>query len=182
MNEVPRDDTPARFSLDRRTLVGSGVALAAGLSLAPFSKLHAAAADPDSFMALSRLLIPHQLDETVGKRIASAMSARTPGLQAQVDSLLAIARKKDAKVVEDFFPDIAEGPLKVTALAILYTWYAGVLADAPGEQVFAYELALVFQPTNDVMTIPTYAFGKPNSWTAVSPPLGGVPKFRADIA
>ena len=133
-------------------------------------------------MRLSRLLIPHELNETVGKRIASAMSARNVSLRAQVAALLAIADKKSARTVEDFFPDVADGSLKATALSIIYAWYAGVLADAPGEQVFAFELALVFQPTHDVMTIPTYAYGQPNSWTTVSPPLGSVPKFRADTS
>lgn len=182
MNEELRNDAPARFSLSRRNVVAAGVTVAAGLSLAPFSKLYAEPADPASFMQLSRLLIAHQLDDALGKRIASAMAARMPELPAQVAGLLAIARKKDAKVVEDFFPDIADGPLKTTALAIIYTWYSGVMADAPGEQVFAFELALVFQPTRDVMTIPTYAYGKPNGWTALNPPLGSVPKFRGDVA
>ena len=161
--------------------MNGGAAVIAGLSFASVPKVFAAAVDPGLFMQLSRLLIQHHLDEAIGTRIATAMAARTPGLAAQVNGLLAIARGKNATVVEDFFPDIPEGPLKATALAIIHTWYAGVMADAPGEQVFAYELALVFQPTHDIMTIPTYAFGKPNSWTAVSPPLGSVPKFSADI-
>jgi hypothetical protein len=176
-----RDDAPVNFRLRRRSIVGGASAVLVGLSLSPVSVLYAAATDTGSFMQLSRLLIQHELDETVGMRIASVMSARTPGLEAQIDGLLAIAKNKNAKVVEEFFPDIPEGPLRATALAIIYVWYAGVMVDEPGEQVFAFELALVFQPTRDVMTIPTYASGKPNGWSAVSPPLGNVPRFRADI-
>jgi hypothetical protein len=36
-------------------------------------------------------------------------------------------------------------------------WYLGVIVDAPDTEVFAYELALMYQPTSDVMTIPSYA-------------------------
>ena len=73
------------------------------------------------------------------------------------DRLLAIARKKNARIVEDFFPDLPEGPLKETALAIISAWYLGVVTDAPDAEVFAYEYALMYQPTRDVMTIPSYA-------------------------
>lgn len=184
MDEDQRDDAPAGFRLSRRSVVAGAAVAAAGMSLTPLSALHAepAPVDTAAFMQLSRLLIPHRLDDALGKRIASAMSGRTRDLNAQVAGLLAIASARNARVVEDFFADVPTGPLKTTALAIISTWYTGVMADAPGEQVFAFELALVFQPTRDVMTIPTYAIGKPNGWTAVSPPLGSVPRFRADTA
>ena len=116
MDEERRNDAPSKFRLGRRTLVAGGVASVLGLSMAPFSVLHAAAADPEGFMRLSRLLIPHVLNDTVGRRIASAMSARNSDMQAQVSKLLATADKKRATVVEDFFADVPEGPLKVTAL------------------------------------------------------------------
>jgi fructose 5-dehydrogenase small subunit len=52
-----------------------------------------------------------------------------------------------------------------------------VIVDAPGAEVFAYELALMYQPTTDVMTIPTYAISGPNEWTSEAPPLGSMPTF-----
>ena len=129
------------------------------------------------FMEISSLLIPHRLNGAIGKRIGAAMSALNPSLSEQVAELLAIAKNKDAKIVEDFFPDVPDGPLKKTALAIISAWYLGVVTDAPDAEVFAYEYALMYQPTKDVMTIPSYAISGPNGWTADAPPLDSMPEF-----
>jgi hypothetical protein len=95
----------------------------------------------------------------------------------QIDGLLSIARQKNARVVEDFFADVPDGPLKETALSIISAWYLGVVTDAPDAEVFAYEYALMYQPTRDVMTIPSYAISGPNRWTAEAPPLSNMPEF-----
>ena len=80
-------------------------------------------------------------------------------------------------LVEDFFADVPDGPLKQTALSIISAWYLGVATDAPDAEVFAYEYALMYQPTRDVMTIPSYAISGPNGWTAEGPPLSNMPEF-----
>jgi hypothetical protein len=128
-------------------------------------------------MELSSLLIPHRLDRDVGLRLAAALSAKDPALKGHVTALLEIARKKQAAIVEDFFPDVPEGALKEAALLIISAWYLGVIVDAPDAEVFAYELALMYQPTIDVMTIPTYAISGPNGWTSEAPPLSNMPEF-----
>ena len=172
MSASDRDDAPPDFSLFRRKiLVGGGLVLgglAAGTGIPDFA---------NQFMQLSSLLIPHQLDRDVGSRLATALSTKDPGFTAQVSTLLGIAQKKNARIVEEFFPDIPDGPLKDTALLIVSAWYLGVVVDAPGAEVFAYELALMYQPTIDIMTIPTYAISGPNGWTAEAPPLDSMPTF-----
>ncbi len=130
-----------------------------------------------AFLEISQLLIQHRLDLDVGRRLAVAMSAMNPALSEQIGELLAIAKGKSAKIVEDFFPDIPAGPLKDSALAIISAWYTGVISDVPGTEVFAFELALMYQPTIDVMTIPTYAISGPNGWTSNAPPLSDMPTF-----
>ncbi|CAD6557495.1 Fructose dehydrogenase small subunit [Paraburkholderia kirstenboschensis] len=182
MPDQYRDDAPMEFSLGRRRIVVGGALLLGGF--AAFPTLSATLPDvalPDDpltrFMDISSLLIPHQLDRAIGKRLISAMSAATPSLPDHIIELLAIARKKNAHVVEDFFPDVPQGPLKGTALSIISAWYMGVLTDAPGAEVFAYEFALMYQPTVDVMTIPTYAKSGPSGWSADAPPLSDMPKF-----
>jgi len=129
------------------------------------------------FMEISSLLIPHRLRQEVGKRIGAAMSALNPSLSAQIAELLAIAKKHDARIVEDFFSDVPEGSLKQTALAIISSWYLGVVTDAPDAEVFAYAYALMYQPTKDVMTIPSYAISAPNAWSAEAPLLSNMPEF-----
>ena len=181
MSPVDRDDAPPDFSLFRRkTLIGGGLLLggiAAGATI-PATPADSATADfGNQFIQLSALLIPHQLNRDVGMRLAAALRTKDPEFVAHVTTLLDIARKKNARIVEEFFPDVPDGPLKDTALLIISAWYLGVLVDAPGAEVFAYELALMYQPTIDVMTIPTYAISGPNGWTSEAPPLSSMPTF-----
>jgi hypothetical protein len=172
MSASDRDDAPPNFSLFRRKiLVGGGLllgGLAAGTGIPDFA---------NQFIQLSSLLIPHQLDRDVGSRLATALLTKDPEFTAQVSTLLGIAQKRNARIVEEFCPDIPDGPLKDTALLIVSAWYLGVVIDAPGAEVFAYELALMYQPTIDIMTIPTYAISGPNGWTAEAPPLDSMPTF-----
>jgi hypothetical protein len=131
----------------------------------------------ERFMEISSLLIPHHLHEDVGKRIGAAMSVLNPSLSEQVAGLLAIAKSRNARIVEEFYPDVPEGPLRETALAIISAWYLGVVKDADDAEVFAFEYALMYQPTRDVMTIPSYAISGPNAWPADAPPLENLPEF-----
>jgi hypothetical protein len=177
-----RDDCPSAYSLARRELLARGVFVIGGLAvLSALPALSAPASWPNEssaqFMEISSLLIPHKLNDEIGKRIGAAMSALNPSLSEHVTELLAIARKKNARIVEDFFPDVSVGPLKETALSIISAWYLGVVTDTPDAEVFAFEHALMYQPTSDVMTIPSYAISGPNGWTADAPPLESIPEF-----
>jgi hypothetical protein len=177
-----RDDAPFAFSLARRDVVARGLFLVGGLAaLSTLPAFSAPASWSDEaagrFMEISSLLIPHRLNEEIGKRMGAAMSALNPQLSEQVTALLDIARKKNARIVEDFFPDVPEGPLKETALAIISAWYLGVVTDASDAEVFAFEHALMYGPTSDVMTIPSYAISGPNAWPADAPPLSNMPEF-----
>jgi hypothetical protein len=181
MPDQYRDDCPTAYSLARRELLLGGLSLVGGLAVVPTLPAVSAAALPQEsaaqFMEISSLLIPHRLREEVGHRIGAAMSTLNPQLSEQVTALLAIAKSKNARIVEDFFPDVPEGPLKRTALAIISAWYLGVVSDAPDAEVFAYEYALMYGPTKDVMTIPSYAISGPNGWTADAPALDQMPEF-----
>jgi hypothetical protein len=181
MQQPVRDDCPSAYSLDRRRFLAGSVVFIGGLG----SSTHVIAAPPNAsaavpaakFMEISSLLIDHRLDNAVGARLAAAIGGIHPGIEQDIDRILEIARNKNAKVVEDFFPDLPEGALKDTALSIISAWYTGVLVDAQGGEVFAFELALMYQPTRDVMTIPSYAISGPNGWNASGPPLTDMPKF-----
>jgi hypothetical protein len=181
MSIVDRDDAPAEFSLSRRRILISGGVLIGGLAAVQGVATSAANAPgaefANQFMELSSLLIAHQLDRDVGLRLAAALKMKEPAFTAQVVTLIEIAKRNHAKIVEEFFSDIPIGPLKDTALLIISAWYLGVIVDEPDAEVFAYELALMYQPTRDVMTIPTYAIAGPNGWTSKSPPLNTMPKF-----
>jgi len=181
MTGSSRDDAPPAFSLARRKLVVGGLLVTGGLAAAPHLLAQSTAAETAAaapkFMEVSALLIAHHLDADVGARLAAAMTALHPDIARDIDAILDIAKKKNATVVEDFFPDIPDGGLKATALAIISAWYSGVIVDTPDAEVFAYELALMYQPTSDVMTIPSYAKSGPNGWNTQVPPLSDIPTF-----
>jgi len=181
MSHSYRDDAPADFSLFRREVLVGGGLLLGGFATIPNVPSGAADALPaefaDQFMQASSLLIPHKLDRDLGLRLATALKKKDAAFTAHVSNLNDIAKRKQATIVEDFFPDVPDGPVKDAALLIISAWYIGVIVDAPDTDVFAYELALMYQPTIDVMTIPTYAISGPNGWTSKSPPLGDVPQF-----
>jgi fructose 5-dehydrogenase small subunit len=181
MPDQYRDDCPTAFSLARREVLVGGLLVGGLAALPTLPAIAAPTAWSDQsaarFMEISSLLIPHHLNEEVGKRMGVVMSALNPSLSQQIDELLSIARGKNARIVEDFFPDVPDGPLKQTALSIISAWYLGVATDAPDAEVFAYEYALMYQPTRDVMTIPSYAVSGPNGWKADAPPLSNMPEF-----
>ena len=181
MPDQHRDDCPTAFNLARREILVGGLFIGGLAALPSLPALAATTSWSDQsaarFMELSRLLVPHRLNEEVGKRMGAAIAALNPSLSQQIDGLLAIARQKNAGIVEDFFTDVPDGPLRETALAIISAWYLGVVTDAPDAEVFAYEYALMYQPTRDVMTIPSYAISGPNGWTAKAPPLSNMPEF-----
>jgi fructose 5-dehydrogenase small subunit len=181
MKQPVRDDCPSEYSLARRDFLAGSVVLMGALASSArmvAAPLNASTALPaPKFMEVSSLLIDHKLDGDVGARLAVAISSIHPGIEQDIDEILEIAHKNNAKIVEDFFPDLPEGRLKDTALAIISAWYTGVVVDAPGSTVFAFELALMYQPTRDVMTIPSYAISGPNGWNASAPPLSDMPEF-----
>ncbi len=181
MKQPVRDDCPPEYGLARRDFLAGSIVFMGGLASSTHvvaAPLNASAALPASkFMEVSSVLIDHKLDGDVGARLAAAMSGINPGIEQDIDQILAIARKNNAKIVEDFFPALPEGRLKETALAIISAWYTGVVVDGPGSTVFAFELALMYQPTRDVMTIPSYAISGPNGWNSSAPPLTDMPKF-----
>jgi fructose 5-dehydrogenase small subunit len=181
MPDQYRDDCPAAFNLARREILVAGLMIGGLAALPTLPAIAAPAAWSDQsaarFMEISLLLVPHRLNEEIGKRMGAAMAALNPLLSQQIDGLLSIAREKNARIVEDFFADVPDGPLKQTALSIISAWYLGVVTDAPDAEVFAYEYALMYQPTRDVMTIPSYAISGPNGWTAEAPPLSNMPEF-----
>jgi hypothetical protein len=181
MPDQNRDDCPTAFNLARRQVLVGGLFIG-GLAALPTLPVIAAPtswSDQSAarFMEISLLLVPHRLNEEIGKRMGAAMATLNPSLSQQIEALLSIAREKNARIVEDFFADVPDGPLKQTALSIISAWYLGVITDAPDAEVFAYEYALMYQPTRDVMTIPSYAISGPNGWSAEAPPLSNMPEF-----
>ncbi len=174
------------FQATRRDLLGVG-AIAAGelivagsatlYFMAPAAAATAPSANTDKLMTASKLLIQHQLSPIVGARIAGLLSAAIPSLDVDLTQIIQTAKTKSAHVVEDFFDALPEGQAKDTAHRIIFAWYAGVIDESPTAEVFAYEEALMYQPTRDAIALPSYSFTGPDHWTAINPPLSAMPEF-----
>jgi fructose 5-dehydrogenase small subunit len=137
----------------------------------------ATAVSADKFLAASKCLIQHELSPDVGARMAGILYAKIPTLDADLDAIIFTAREKNSRVVEDFFAALPDGHVKDSAHQIIFGWYAGVVDESPTAEVFAYEEALMYQPTKDAVALPTYSFNGPNNWTDVDPPLSAMPEF-----
>ncbi|MBM6550571.1 sugar dehydrogenase complex small subunit [Marinomonas ostreistagni] len=154
-------------SQSRRNFLRAGAILGAdsllGVSL-PVSAALANEPGVASFMKLSRLLVNHHLDEGVGQRMWVLLKDKHSNLNQNVADILKIATQKQAKIVEDFFADIPVGELQDLAYQIIFGWYAGCLDTSAQAESFAFEQALTFQNTADVITIPSYGVSGPNDW------------------
>jgi hypothetical protein len=180
------EDTTQTEPILRRTLLKAGAtALGVAVLGASMQKVAPAASavetatavSVDKFMEASRCLIQHGLSSEVGARMVGILYARIPTLDADLDAIISTAREKNSKVVEDFFDALPDGHVKDSAHQIIFGWYAGVVDESPIAEVFAYEEALMYQPTKDAVALPTYSFNGPNHWTDVDPPLSAMPEF-----
>lgn len=129
------------------------------------------------FMEVSKLLINHQLDETVGARIAAAAAKKYPQCAQMLTSIAALAQAKQAKQVEDFFGDIPEGPLQEFAHWVIFAWYSGCSSPKKDAQLFTFEHALTYKTTADTVAMPSYGFSGPNLWSRPIVPLSNMPIF-----
>jgi fructose 5-dehydrogenase small subunit len=180
------EDITQTEPISRRTLLKTGaITLGVAVLGAPMQQVvqaagaveTAAAVSVDKFMAASGCLIQHGLSPDVGARMAGILYAKIPTLDGDLDAIISTAREKNSKVVEDFFDALPDGHVKDSAHQIIFGWYAGVVDESPTAEVFAYEEALMYQPTKDAVALPTYSFNGPNHWTDVDPPLSAMPEF-----
>jgi hypothetical protein len=89
----------------------------------------------------------------------------------------ALQKRRELRWSRIFFDALPDGQVKDTARQIIFGWYAGVVDESPTAEVFAYEDALMYQPTKDAVALPTYSFNGPNHWTDVDPPLSAISEF-----
>lgn len=176
------NDTNGKLMMSRRGILLSGATLLASslaASLCPSMSLAAIDAGAESrFMQLSGLLINHQLSPAVGARIAETATSQYANFAGMLDAIIAIAEKKNAAQVEDFFGDIPDGELKDFAHWVIFAWYSGCSSEKRDAKVFTYEEALTFKTTSDVVTIPSYGISGPNLWTRPNVPLSApMPRF-----
>ncbi|MBP0598001.1 sorbitol dehydrogenase family protein [Herbaspirillum sp. LeCh32-8] len=176
MNEISKKVMMSRRSLMLTgiTLLGSYVAVS---SLPSWAVPQEDASLQAQFMRLSNLLVNHRLNPAVGARMLKVAAAEHAELPRMMGEIIAIAERKQARIVEDFFADIPEGPLQTLAHWIIFAWYTGCSSPKRDAKVFTYEEALTYQTTIDVVAIPSYGISGPNRWRQDIVPLAAMPRF-----
>ncbi|QOW20589.1 hypothetical protein INQ41_06195 [Lysobacter ciconiae] len=122
--------------------------------------------DPD-FVELSRFLTARpELDARIVARAHQGLTQAHTGFAAQWAALdRAISGAKladvDAFAASDLYGDPA---LRGTAMAIISAFYLGQVGQGDDATLVSFEKALMFQPTEGIIVIPTYALGGPNYW------------------
>lgn len=164
--------------LTRRTLLQAGLLLAGTTVFKlPAAELAKQSAQFGLFMKASGLLIQHNLSQKVGGRLAVLLSRDIASFEEDLNIIIQIAERKQAQRVEDFFDELPDGNVKKTAYRIIFSWYSGVIDKSTTAEVVAFEDALMYKPTRDVTTVPTYSFNGPGKWVSIDPPLSDMPDF-----
>lgn len=164
----------------RQALIGGASIFTVGAAASAPTTFALAAIEPSThsqFMRMSMLLINHQLRPDIGARIVAAAADRYKDLPGILDSIIAVAERKHATAVEDFFGDIPDGDLKDFAHWVILAWYSGCSSERADATVFAYEDALTFKTTADVVATPSFCFSGSNGWSQTTVPLADMPKF-----
>ncbi|TCV92087.1 D-sorbitol dehydrogenase-like protein [Luteibacter rhizovicinus] len=163
----------------RRVLVSAGM-IAAAAALLPWAKMayaeapaQASAAELAGFLALSKRLTSRpNLDAGVSERIYVALSA---GDRAFGPRVAALTKAMDDANISDMrkFNESAvasDASMKALAIEIVHAWYLGYTG-TPGSGTtddatfITYTGALMYESTQDVTVIPTYARAGTNYWT-----------------
>lgn len=121
----------------------------------------------DAFTALSQQLTGRaSLDATLASRIYEALAKADTAFVANVAALNTWLRTHGGVPSDTVTAALAgEDPrLAKTITHIMRAWYLGLVGDMPTIQVLAYEHALMFDPVNDVLTIPSYCRDVPFYW------------------
>jgi hypothetical protein len=126
----------------------------------------------DGFLLLSRKLTGRtSFDPLLAQRVYDALSksdsefvANVTALNVWIASHGGVPSDMVTQALKTDTPKLAD-----TVTAVMRAWYLGLVGDAPRVSVVAYERALMFDPVNDVLTIPSYCRDVPFYWTQKPP-------------
>jgi fructose 5-dehydrogenase small subunit len=134
-------------------------------AVAPASRI-----DP-AFVRLARFLTGrNDLDARIIARAYDALATANPSFAAHS---IALARAiEDARLADvnalAISPLYADPGDRAVAIAIVSAFYLGQVGEGSKARFVAFEKALMFEPTADMVPIPTYSRGGPGYWGKVT--------------
>jgi fructose 5-dehydrogenase small subunit len=166
LDDASRD---ASFRLSRRVFVLSSAALAATALVKPQAIVLASDADfrSSAFMTVSRLVSPAALDLRTARALYDALRKK-PDFDARLQALAKLASAPGAQIeaLAAQLDATGDHALRDTLNGIVSAWYLGIVDN----KTYAYHAALMYRPTADVLSPPSYAHAGPLSWAASNPP------------
>jgi len=169
--QVLQDD--AVESPRRRLLMKGSVTWGVLAAFAPMPVMQALAAPAGTadvpatvaaFQQASSFLTSKSVNAAMAVRGYEALKKRMPDLDSTVASINALIAEKKLGDMDAYLAltDVDKG-LDTQAKDIVRAMYLGVVGDDEKAELFAYQEAFMYDPTRDVLVVPTYGRG-PNSW------------------
>jgi len=173
---------PESGEFDRRAFMQGSTAIATALLFTSFA-LRPAAAEAlpapvgpnqltqDEFMRLSAFLTGHDnLKTEVGARIFRSYAPGSPENRQLADLYTAIRNAGDSSVDALLSGSgFRDTPRFGPAVALVMAWYLGFIGQGEQAQLVAFEDALMFAPTADVLPVPTFCQSETGAWAAPPP-------------
>lgn len=191
MRLIPADRIAPASGQRRRIILAAGsLAMAAAFGDLRWPRAYAATAQPAAaslaqFMALSAWLTGRpSLNAELGRRYFDALAARVAGFAGQLATLATLRQAHAEQDQQAYYDAIDASGAAYASLPrqIIAAWYTGQVGAPPAANaqhdraappqpdaaatVIAYELALMYRPTADVLTIPSYCRDVPGYWSA----------------
>jgi hypothetical protein len=157
----------------RRLLMKGSITWGVLAAFAPMPVMQALAAPAGSaevpaavaaFQQASAFLTSKSVNAAMAARGYDALKKRMPDLDKTVASINALVAEKQLGDMDAYLAltDVDKG-LDTQAKDIVRAMYLGVVGDDEKAELFAYQEAFMYDPTRDVLVVPTYGRG-PNSW------------------
>ena len=175
MNHLePTKQTEPVKDPQRRLLVKGSISWGVVAAFAPMPVMQALAAVPAvsadvpaavaAFQQASTFLTSKSVNATMASRAYEALKKRMPDLDKTVASINGLVTEKQLGDMDAYLAlqDVDKG-LDKQAKDIVRAMYLGVVGDDEKAELFAYEEAFMYDPTRDVLVVPTYGRG-PDSW------------------
>jgi hypothetical protein len=154
-----------RPTLSRRKFLVTALSLASLAIVDPWAMAHAADDDAglSAFMRVSALVSKESLDPVTGAALYQALRQGNQGFDASLNELAGLIAAAPGITIETLaqkLDDNKQAAWRDTLNQVVSAWYLGVV----GFRTYAYESALMFRATDDVLSPPSYVRRGPLYW------------------
>lgn len=170
-------------SPSRRALLSWGASLIAMMAVSGEAFAQPVQLTPAvaQFLALSQILTAYAfLDETIARRTYDALCIENPANVKAFAQLATMAENAaDASALQAM---ARKAGLEGAIAELLNAWYTGTVSGPGSTVMIAYRDALMYRPTADGLTVPTYCNKGPMWWQDTLPPgLSRIPANNPEV-